>query len=356
MSYSSESELGPGAKLKDVLEFVSLLGYRYTGKLNSEEVGPISCFHWFDEKDYRSWSGVELGIYQRGSTVTVDTQTSAARSYYDLEHQNRTIRLVRKHFGGTFHTDEGSGRYFHSESDPPAPAASGCHLAFQRFGSNLITGHVYYMRRNFTGPQPRAPSGIYVLDKHNPWIISNNLLLPFIVAIIEDYWKSTYVALLRYSDKKEAVLKAGRLTAEQIAAVSEGATTVEQAFAETLSFQRVTMACKHFLLLDPKLDFAGVLRKPYRQRKKSLCESLEEMTELRHEIIHRAEVSDRVTDDYLVGLIHDLQIAIDRCYRHLTKKYGWVYDQWWHAGKLARAASSAAEPGAPGDAQTAVRP
>lgn len=351
MSYSSTNELAQGTKLKDVLEFASLLGYRYDGILKSDEVGPISCFDWFEEKDYCSWSGVELGIYEHDSTVTVETRTPIARSYFDLEHQNKTIRLFRKHFGGTFTTDEGKGRYLRPGSGPPTPAASGCHLAFQRFGSNLITGHVYYMRRNFTGPKPQAPSGIYVIDKTNPWLISNNLLLPFVVAIIEDYWKSTYVALLRYSAKKDTILRAGRLTPEQLAAVSEQRTTVEQAFAETLSFQRVSTVCKHFAALDPKLDFAGALRKPYRRRRIPLYDSLEEMTDLRHDVIHRAEISRRVTDAYLIALVHDLEVAIVRCYRQLTKTYGWAYNKWWHAGRLESAGTTrAAEPSAAGDA------
>jgi hypothetical protein len=353
MSYSSTNELAQGAKLKDALEFASLLGYRYDGILKSDEVGPISCLNWFEEKDYCSWSGVELGIYEHGSTVMVETRTTIGRSYFDLEHQNKTIRLFRKHFGGTFTTDGGKGRYLRPSSGPPTPAASGCHLAFQRFGENLITGHVYYMFRNFTGPKPFAPSGIYVINKANPWLISNNLLLPFVVAIVEDYFKSTYVALLRYSDKKEAILRAGRLTPEKLAAVSERTTTVEQAFAETLSFQRVSTTCKHFAALDPKLDFAGALRKPYRRRKVPLYDSLEEMTELRHEVIHRAEISSRVTDDYLVALVNDLEVAIVRCYRLLTKTYGWAYDKWWSAGRLT---TRSAEPDAPGDAAHAARP
>jgi hypothetical protein len=355
MSYSSTNELAPGTKLKDVAELVTLMRYRYTGALKSEEVGRISCFTWFEEKDYQSWTGVELGIYDHESKVTVETRTPVARSYFDLEHQNKTIGLIRKHFGGTFTTDEGSGRYLRPSSSPPVPAASGCHLAFQRFGLNLITAHVYYMRRDFKGPKPNGPSGIYVLDVTNPWLISNNFLLPFLVAIIEDYWKSTYVALLRYSYKKESVLRAGRLTAEQLAAVSDEKTTVEQVFAETLSFQRVSVSCKHFLALDPKLDFAGVLKKPYRRRKVPLYESLEEMTELRHDVIHRAQLSPRVTDEYLIGLVHDLEVAIVRCYRHLTKTYGWVYDKGWAAGCLAPSQPNTAEPIAAGDAPQAAR-
>jgi len=320
MSYCSSNSLEPRTKVNDVIEFVRLLGYRLEGSLNTKEVGRLRCFHWFDETDYRSWSGVELSIHESQGTVQVETRTPIGRSYYDLTHQNDTIRLVRRHFGGSFVTDEGKGRYLRPLGGPPSPAASGCHLAFQRFGANLITCHVYHREREFRAPKRKRSTGVYVMDSTNPWLISNNLLLPYLVSVAEDYWKSTFIALLRYSNKKEVILRSsGRLTAEHLAAVSDGRRSVEEALVETLAFQRVSAACRHFSALDPKLDFGGVLRKPYRRRKQSLFDSLEQMTEIRHEVIHRARLSELVTDDFVAGLLHNLQVAVVRCYRHLTQ-------------------------------------
>ncbi|MBI1818089.1 MAG: hypothetical protein HYR72_24175 [Deltaproteobacteria bacterium] len=334
MSYCSSNSLEPGTKVNDVIEFVRLLRYRPEGSLSSEEVGRLRCFHWFDEADYRSWSGIELSIHETQGTVQVETRTPIGRSYYDLSHQNDTIRLLRKHFGGSFVTDEGRGRYQRPGSGPPSPAASGCHLAFQRFGANLITCHVYFRDREFKSPKRKRPTGVYVMDFTNPWLISNNLLLPYLVAITEDYWKSTFIPLLRYSSKKEAILRSGRLTAEHLAAVSDGRRSVEEALVEALPFQRVSAACRHFSALDPNLDFAGVLRKPYRRRRQSLFESLEQMTEIRHELVHRARLSEVLTDEFVASLLHNLQVAVVRCYRHLTKRNGWAFEKWWAVGGL----------------------
>jgi hypothetical protein len=333
MSYSSLNKLNTNAKVKDVIEIVELLGYKYTGAMQSEEVGKIRKYSWFDERDYHSWSGVELSICEAEGLINIETRTPIGRSYFDLQHQNLTIRLLKKHFGGSFTTDEGKGRYLNPISGTPTPAASGCHLAFQRFGANLITGHAYFMNRNYKGPKPQS-HGIYLLDKMNPWLISNNLLLPFLVSLFEDYWKSTYIALLSYSKKKENILKSGRISAERLASVSCGQFSIEQAFAETLPFQRISVICTHFNALDSKLNFASVLQKPYRRRKTSLFNSLEKMTKLRHQVIHRAEIEPCVNDAFTKGLFQNLEVAVVKCYQHITKTYGWHYDKWWYTGKL----------------------
>jgi hypothetical protein len=94
------------------------------------------------------------------------------------------------------------------------------------------------------------------------------------------------------------------------------------------------MICKHFKAIDSKFDFAGVLRKPYRRRKMNLFDCLEEMTEWRHEVVHRAEINPRLTENYVVSLLDNLEVAIIRCYRHLTKTYGWHFEQNWFIGKV----------------------
>jgi hypothetical protein len=84
MSYSSESRLAPGTQIRKVDQAVRLLGYEYTGTMRSLESDDIRSFFWYDETDYRSWSGVELSIHKEDGIVCVSTRSIAARSYYDL--------------------------------------------------------------------------------------------------------------------------------------------------------------------------------------------------------------------------------------------------------------------------------
>lgn len=333
MSYESENILGSNIRLNDVLDFIELLDYKYLGVWDGEELGKIKSYHWFERKDYKSTNGVELSVYQHNDNLIVTTRTNVSRSYYDLEQQNKTIKLLRKHFGGTFATDEGKGRYLQPRSGPPEPAAAGCHLAFSSFGSNLIRARQYFDSRNF-GERKQEASGIYWLDRHNPRLLSNNFIITFLVSISEDYWKSTYIALFKYSVNKESILKGGRISADRLVQISNGELTIEEGFAESVSFARISSVCNQFKTLDKKLDFAGVLKKPYRRRKKNLYDTLEEMTEIRNSIIHDASSPILLEEDYIKDSINILHDSIERCYKELTRIKGWTYLKTWGAGRL----------------------
>ncbi|HEX5036151.1 MAG TPA: hypothetical protein VFX30_03235 [bacterium] len=326
------SKLAAETRVKDVSEFIELLGYQYEGRIHSNQAGELLCYRWFEDRNYHSWSGVELSLHRRNGSVYVETRTAGAISYFDFKQQNKTIKLIKKHFGGSFETDEGKGRYLSIHESRIPPEASGCHLAFNRFGSNLIASRVYISSRNFKFQRPHELKGFPEMARINPWIISNNLCLPFLVSIFEDYWKTTYVALLKCSEKKERIFKSVKISAEKLALASTGSISLEEAFAESLSFQNVLSICKNFSELDPKIKIDAVLRKPYRRRKISLFDSLEEMIKLRHRIIHSADFAI-LTDEYIKGLSHNLEVAVVKCYQHLTEIYGWRYEKWWHAGE-----------------------
>jgi hypothetical protein len=139
MSYSSENLFPASTRIADVREFVKLLGYEKAG-VWTHKGQKFEDYGWFEQTDYKSWTSVELAIYKSDDgTLATSTRTGVSRSYYDLDQQNRTIRALYKRFGGTFDTDEGSRQLMRPETGPQPPASSGCHLAFARFGSNLIT-------------------------------------------------------------------------------------------------------------------------------------------------------------------------------------------------------------------------
>lgn len=334
MSYSSENVLAIGTRIADVREFVRLLGFKpWYRALLSDEVGRIEQFYWHDEVDYRSWGGVELGIYKdRENRVIVETRSTAGRSYFDLQHQNLTISALRKRFGGTFRTDEGKGRYMNVEGEPPPAPASGCFLAFSRFGGNLIKAGVYLQSRAF----PNHPAEIHKDDPipdYNPRVVANNMLVPFLVAASEEYFKSTWVAITRYSANKEAIFRSYRLQGNQLLAVASGLRSVEEQIAETLSFQGLSSVCTNFKQVDAKLDIYGALRRPYRRRAVSLFESIERMVESRHDLIHRAILDETLTEDRIHELIYDLEAAVERVYRCVTDHYGWFFDKSWGLGR-----------------------
>lgn len=322
MSYSTENIFPPSVRLPDIREIIELLGYKRIGKHALKTPNELASYYWFERNDHRSWTGVELSIHRdedRG--LVLSTRTRSSRSYWDLHHQNRTVRLLRRLLGGYFETDAGKNRCW-TAVGPPMPAVeSGCYLALWNFDSNLLRARVYMDHRQFVGGRDDRATSIWWIDTMNPRIISNNLLVPYVVATMEDYIKSTYITLLRYSDRKETVLRSARLSSVQHHALAEGRTSLEEAIAEGLSFQRPSAILASFATLDPKLDLAATLRRPYRRRK--LLDSLDALVHLRHELIHRSAVDGDLNDKRILRFIGDVTASIRRCYERICERNGW---------------------------------
>ena len=102
-----------------------------------------------------------------------------------------------------------------------APWSLDVELAFQRFEMAMSLAELYLSSRRFPENFRKFPFDDF-LAAHSPWVLSNNLLLPYLVSVLEDYFKSTFVALLKYSDRKEKILKSARLEADQLLRLSEG--------------------------------------------------------------------------------------------------------------------------------------
>jgi hypothetical protein len=340
VSYSSENVHPLETRISDVRSFVQLLGFNKAARWEYDGQA-VEEYYWFDETDYRSWSGGELAIYvdTQDGRLKVSTRSTISRSYYDLRHQNETIGAIRKRFGGTFRTDEGAGRYLRVSHGPPAPAASGCHLAFCRFGSNLIrAAHYLQSRRLGEGPLSKA-SGYRLLQSLDPEALSNNMIVSFLVSIVEYYLKSTVIALLKHSPHKERFLRGIRLQGEQLARIASGETSVEHVVAETLPFQRISTASRHFEAIDKTLDIGGVLRRPYRRRRTSFFDLLEQLVEKRHDFVHRAHLDLSVTTPYLVDIVYDLDVAMTRVYGSIAERYGWGWEKTWGVGRRPRRAA-----------------
>jgi hypothetical protein len=336
MSYESSNSLPKGTRVNDVLEFLELMNYRRVSDSKRMLQSQIAEYYFFDQTDYRSWSGIGLYIFrEKDGGLLVETRTTISRSYYDLVHQNNTIRGLKRRFGGWFRTDEGKGRYLHPDTKPPLPQESGCHLAFERFGSNLIKADIYLMNRTFPNKQWEQTGVLEFLDELNPRFLSNNLLLPYLVSVLEDYFKSTFIALLRYSPKKEMFLKGVRVSPENLAKISSQELSVEQAVAENLPFQRISAIGQHFKALDSKLDLAGALLKPYRRRKVSLFKSLDALTVRRHDFIHKGVMDITFNDADVKKALNDLEASVVRCYRRITDHYGWPFEKDWSRGRNA---------------------
>jgi hypothetical protein len=325
MSYETESVLPKGVSVAQAVSFALLLGYKRHGTYAHLGSPKTLALYHFEDKDYRSWQSVELSISSTEKGVAVGTRTNVGRSAYDFEFQNRTVREFKRRFGGRATKDDGDGAGY-DPGPPVPPPASGCYLSMRRFDWHLSRLEPFLGTRIFPKSHKSmefAERAWRVLSEANPEVFSNNIIVPYVVSMMEDFFKSTYIALLRYSDKKATIFKNARLSGEQLANISKGVLTVEEAVAETMSFQRVSAVARHFKDLDPRIDISGALKKPYRGRKTTLFQSLDDLTTRRHALIHRVEIDISLRGKKIDRIVANAAVAVGRIYKHVTDQYGW---------------------------------
>lgn len=322
MSYESQNFLSNSVKLDKLFKFLELNGFvKYYGSTQSQKE-IIASFMWFDNEDYKSWTGIDLSIYRKEDEIVVYTRTNLSRSYWDLNHQNTIVTSLKDYFGGYFVTDEGKNRILKPKNEPVCKEHSGCYLAFQRFEFNIGKAKIYLQNRSFT--QDYSATGLLFLDNLNPRTLSNNLLLPYLVSVMEDYFKSTYIVLLKYSNIKEKILKDNnRISTENLIKISNNQVILEEALSENMSFQNIELISKHFQKLDINLDLKGLLSKPFRKRKIKLFESLNELVQVRHKFIHKSEMDLEFDEKRLKKAINDIEVSIDKFYKSVCLLYKW---------------------------------
>ena len=325
MSYQSTSVLRASATASQVQEVIALLGFKRVSD-GLKVPNRVAGYMWFESEDYKSWSGVELDVYKTAKgPVKVTTRSTVSRSYWDLIHQNKTLKMLRDLFGGHFETDAGKNRYWRPTEPAPSPISSGCYLARWRMHNNLGRVRIYLMCRKLEGNIAReTASGIDFLDAMNPRILSNNLLVPYMIAVWEEFFRASFAACLRYSKQRESALKRAKLSHSDLEKLAIRSVEVERAVAEFFSFQRPSAIVEAFKLLDPKVDIAAALRRPYRGRKISLYESIETLVEGRNALVHRGDLNLELFDKQLEATMSDLTVAANRAYDYIAKHFGFV--------------------------------
>lgn len=233
--------------------------------------------------------------------------------------------MLRDLFGGHFVTDAGRDRYWRPEGKPPSPASSGCFLARWRLHNAFTKPKLYISQRGHDKPDAwPQPTGNYYLDEMNPRLFSNNLLLPYLVAVWEEYFRSSFIALLKYSPQRETALKKVNLNQTQLESIASNIATVEDSVANLFSFQRPSIIDKNFRLLDPGMDLAGVLRKPYRRRKIYLFDTIERCVEDRNKFVHSGLININLTDQKLQTILSDFEVGVERSYQEFGRRFKFV--------------------------------
>ena len=320
-----------GTRDYDVEEFLLLLGFCRGNK------GPFSGmmgkpFYYDKDDDYRHITGlyVELCRDKEDSTqLKLWSRTTIWRSKFDSDLHNKTIRQLKKRFGGYFISDEGRNRYFKFDGPVREKAEAGAYKAFSFFNSNVQRARHIIGFADLLNDTGYKIQGIDFMDSHNPRVVTANIIVPFLVSAIEDYFRTLYIALLRYSDSRERIIQNARLQGAELAAIDRGEMTVAEAVAKWMSFQDMQKVSLVYKDLNPKYDIHGILRKPYGRYKYSFWEHLNHLITQRHELIHRAEISAEYTPLHLKRDLDLTWKALWRVYQELIRIHEWQPVKKW---------------------------
>jgi hypothetical protein len=328
MGYDCRNQLPPSTHRKDVEDFLGLLGYVRLPRSVLTSKGTIDFFYQPDD-DYKYLEGISASVYssKRGH-LEVDTHTRIWGSRYEIDFHNKTVKELKRRFGGSFESDNGRNRYLTSYGRYLDKAEAGCYQAYGRFYANVaLTCHtIDTLRLSEKTIWPQKKSGIGWIDQFNPLTITANALVPLLVSVVEDYLRTTYIALLRYSPKKDAVIKEARLQRDDLSLIASREITVEEAVARSRSFQDLRKISDSFKELDTRIDIAGTLKRPYRRRSESIYAAIERIVKQRHQVIHRATIFGDYSPTKVLRDISTIHAGMERVYLELIKAYGWTKD------------------------------
>lgn len=290
-------------------------------------------FAWFEERDFKSFDGVEATIYDpgkekrdaaRGCRWALHTRTRASASSFDRAQQNYVIRTARKAFGGRFHNDwHGTNRYTPIEPDQRGAAGRGIYLSYERVREDIAA-----VKWALPEPSITLESNdklARATRRQDPVRRLYSALIPFAVAALEHFFGQTFRVLLRYDTKAQARLNThkAKVPMEDVLRISAGRTTVEDVVARSHNFQGISGIHKAF---DEwfQIDFWKMIRRRKRVGKRVLFLQgrLQQIIEFRHGVIHRFEF-DPDLDRAAIEEILDVTMALIEVFvDHLERAKG----------------------------------
>lgn len=305
-----------GNSKKSVVEQLKLLNFK------SNE----NFFYCGNDSEYRHHYGVsswfeEVDVDNKDTySFILAVRTQAAANAHDVSHQNFTLKHLKNYFNTYFYSDYGKNRYFPYDGNPDSfGAENGCFYAIYGLENNFTTLKYSLSKYPEDSEQELLLTTLFGIS--SPSIFTANIYLTYLCSIIEQYFKLTFIAILRFSKNKEQILKkGGRLFPSDLASISSKTLSIEEAFANTLSFQNIGKINSNFRMLDSKLDISSSLKKPYMERKENLYEALNRVLEQRHGLIHQIDIN--LTDEFLED-IDCVDTSLQNVYEYLCQTYFW---------------------------------
>ena len=281
-------------------------------------------FFWFDSKDYRSITGVEISIYPirdnerniSGGEWAMHVRNTYSANWHDVDMLNRILRTGRKRFGGNIFGNYGKNRYAPLWENDSTPMSRG----FRWIGSmahNNIQAVSHALPDEFVISKGDSDF-IRIIASGDPARVIYNGLVPFLISILEFYLKNAFIIGLKYDlSAQDRVKKYLRELGPELTLGGKGS---EELIADKISFQDLHNAKKAFKKwLD--VDIKKPLDKSITMPIESLWERLNDLIEYRHDLIHRMGVDTDFSRGAFLQQTKLVEETLDVLLRTFIEKY-----------------------------------
>ncbi len=295
-----------GSKL-DLVDFIKSFGnIETTTHLWDWPKGSLH-YYWFDSVDYKSTTGVEITIFPTENEHssddvnrwTIHVRNTYAASWHDINMLNTVLREGRKKFGGYIIGDYGKNRYAPLGTDTSTPMSRGVKATRSIAEHNIDAINYSLPPENPIGSGSNVDKQILnTLAKLDPARVIYNGLVPFLISIVEFYFKSIFIILLKYDPvaRQKIYLYDKKVDFSNLLEKREP----EEVIANNYTFQnlkQVKLAYSQWLGMDIEL----VLRK---NKYRKIWEDLDDLIQYRHDIIHHLGVdTDLSHADFIKAIV-----------------------------------------------------
>ena len=280
-------------------------------------------YHWFEKKDYLSKTGVEITIfkvtedhkkYARGNWALHLRNTYSA-TWHDVNMLNHILRTAKQKFGGDIYGDYGKNRYAPLWEDRSNAMSRGIAWVCEMTHHN-ISAVTFSLPKEIINHKKNYGELELVLKSHDPSRVIYNGLIPFLVSILEFYFKNIFIIGLKYDSS--ANLKIANHSQKVSFIDLQNNVDSEELIAESYTFQNMRQAKKAFNeWLD--IDIEAIIST--NTSNNDLWNKLESLIKYRHEIVHHLGVDTQLSRDNFIEQSKVVTDILETLVAHFSKKY-----------------------------------
>ncbi|WP_197226298.1 HEPN domain-containing protein [Priestia megaterium] len=311
--------------------------------LGFEDSEGENVYLWYKRENFESLQGCGFAFgydIEKGENKFVDflgigenmqyvktlcrSQTFAGRSYEDLEMQNEVIRKLQDKFGGNIYAStNGKSEFIRNYITKLTPTEKGCGVAYQKFQNNI--GKAMDLIQDV---DEDIISNSFLAERDRS-LLSNNILIPFMVTVLETFLKTFFKTFLMTN--KNASEKAARnvmnktvsLKPSVLKDLRDGKLTNIDVITREYSFQNIPninaayneyLSCNIYEILNKRIDYKGKFV--------SIKEVLYELIRSRHKIIHEADMDKTLVREKLDKYIFFLVVFGEEFIKMFKKNKG----------------------------------